>query len=352
MARYFKKRAEALGKKPGELVYIGRKPQLKTSMDLTRYSGGIFEEQRDVGYDQISGADEDAVRWLNVNGISDLGTMGSLQKLLGLGPLTAADIMNTGTRPKYQRAGSVLYITLKMLSKDNVKNIIVSEQLSLILSGNMLITFQEAEGDVFGPVRERLTDKDARIRRSGADYLAYSLLDSIADNYILILQDIAEEVENTEELLLNKPDDSVLKRIIHLKKELLFLSKTLKPAKELVKDLLTESPGEIGDSLDFYRDLLSNLSHAAETVDLYKEIVSEQQRAYDTFVNNKLNEIMKFLTIFSVIFLPLTLVTGIYGTNFDFIPELHFRYGYIFLWGLLVILAVLMISIFKKKKWF
>ena len=174
----------------------------------------------------------------------------------------------------------------------------------------------------------------------------------MSDNYIRILQTIAEKVEDIEEALLSDPDKGVLERIIFLKKELIFLGKTVKPAKDAVKILIGEKPALIEQFTDFYNDLHSNLTHIVETIDIYKEITSQQQNNYDTYINNRLNEIMKFLTIFSVIFLPLTLITGIYGTNFDFIPELHFRYGYLFLWGLLAAFALIMVLVFKRKKWF
>ncbi len=352
MARFFSKRADALGKRPGEMVYIGRKPAKETQIGIITYDGKDLTEKNRLIAAELSSKLDEKKSWINIEGISDKSSMETVRDLFKISPLIAADIMHTGTRPKANTFDSGIYVTMKMLMYEKERNIILSEHLSLIISGNYLISFQEAEGDVFGPVRERLNDSKARIRNSGVDYLAYSLMDSVTDNYIAILQNLAEKIEDVEEELLDSPDEDVLKQIIYLKKELLFLSKSIRPAKEAVKQLITDKPAQIAGSMEFYSDLYSNLTHVVETIDLYKEIAIEQQNTYNAYVNNRLNEIMKFLTVFSVIFLPLTLITGIYGTNFDFIPELHFRYGYPMLWGTLVLFAGILIIIFKRKKWF
>ena len=352
MARFFSKREAGLGKRPGEMVYIGRNPSKKTLIDRITYSKSTLGKNEDSALEDLLLQESDEISWINVEGVSDITMMDRIKTAFNISPLIAADIMHTGTRPKYQNSGTGFFFTLKMLNYDKTQAKIISEHLSILVSDKTLITFQEASGDVFEPVRERLGNENSRIRGEGTDYLAYSLIDSVVDNYIRILQYIAENSEDIEEKLLDNPDEKTLKRIIYLKKELIFLSKSIKPVKDAVKQLMTDSASFIQGSLEFYNDLLSNLTHIVETIDIYRELTNQQQNTYDTYINNRLNEIMKFLTIFSVIFLPLTLITGIYGTNFDFIPELHFRYGYLFLWGLLGFFTLVMIIVFKRKKWF
>ncbi len=351
MTRFLSKRGAVLDKRPGEMVYIGKNPSRETRIDLISYDGKNLTEKENIKTDVLLSLEDNKSSWINVEGLSDLKAMEAVKTAFNINPLIAADIINTGSRPKCLETGSAVYVVLKMLVYDDEKDIIVSEHLSLLIHKNILITFQEAEGDVFSLIRERLIDAGTRIRNAGVEYLAYSLMDSVVDNYFRILQNLADRIEEVEELLLEDPDKKVLKQIIFLKKELLFLSKAVKPAREAVKYLIDSKPELVRPSLEYFSDLYSNITQVVEAIDLYKEITTHQQNTYDTHMNHKLNEIMKFLTIFSVIFLPLTLITGIYGTNFDFIPELHFKYGYLFLWGLLVFCAVFMILLFKKKKW-
>lgn len=352
MARFYSKRDASLGKKPGEMVYIGRNPSGSTKLDRISYNTETITEQTDLAIEELADHSSRSISWLNVEGVSDAASIEKIRDFYQLSPLTAADIMHTGTRPKYQKTSYGFFLVLKMLNYDDGMQKIISEQLSILVAEASLVTFQEAEGDVFSAVRERLNDDNSRIRKEGIEYLAYSLIDSVVDNYIRILQTIAERSEDIEEKLLDRPDEDVHKQIIYLKKELIFLSKAIKPVKDAVRQLITESALQIIKYQDFYNDILSNLTHISETIDIYKELLAQQQNVYDTYINNRLNDIMKFLTIFSVIFLPLTLITGIYGTNFDFIPELRLRYGYFYLWGALFLLAGIMIVIFKRKKWF
>jgi len=227
-----------------------------------------------------------------------------------------------------------------------------SEQISFVVLGDTLLTFQERPGDVFVHVRERLFGNLGRVRREGSSYLLYCLLDAIVDNTIEVMQVVADQIEAIEEALITNPDDTVLESILSQKKELFYLNKAIRPAKQAVRMLLKESAPLIASQLyPYFQDLLSNLTQVIESVDLYKEICSEYLENYNSYMNDKLNDTMKFLTVFSVIFLPLTLITGIYGTNFEYIPELHLKYGYLYLWGAMAVVTGIMIYIFKRKKW-
>lgn len=352
MARFFTRRDAGLGKKPGEMVYIGKKADSETKIDLIEFNESFCEKRSSIEIDDIKNIKSNSVCWINVEGLSDSRPIDRLKEAFGFSSLIAADIMNTGTRSRFQLLDNGFFLCLKMLDHDTNLDKIVSEHLSLIVADNNILTFQEAAGDVFDGIRLRLDDKNSRIRNKGADYCMYSLVDSVVDNYISILQNIADKIEGVEEQLLEDPDEGILKQILYLKKEIIYLGKIIKPVTDSIKHLIRDAVDYIGGNIDFYNDLFSNLTHISETIDIYKELLTQQQSNYDTYANNRLNEKMKFLTVFSVIFLPLTLITGIYGTNFDFIPELHFKYGYIYLWGVLVIFALIMIVVFKRRKWF
>jgi magnesium transporter len=225
--------------------------------------------------------------------------------------------------------------------------------LSLILTKSVLISFQERKGDVFEPVRERIRKQKKRIRNAGTDYLAFSLLDIVIDNYIYIISFLGEKIETLEENLLLEPKKSIIEEINFYKRELNFLRKSIKPAREMILALSKMESELIDEDTDVhFKELQDNINQASDSSDSYREILSDQLNIYHTTISSKLNDIMKFLTIFSVIFIPLTFIAGIYGTNFDIVPELHFKYSYFIMWGVIVIVAIGMLIYFRKRKWF
>jgi magnesium transporter len=263
-----------------------------------------------------------------------------------------ADVMNTQARPKVQEYANCIFISIKMLQQDEKTGTISVENLSLIVTDSILISFQERKGDVFEPVRERIRNQKKRIRNSGTDYLAFALLDIVVDNYIYIISVLGDKIESLEESLLQDPKQSVIDEINSLKRELNFLRKNINPAKEMI---LTLSKME-SDFIDehtyiHYKELLDNINQAMESSDSYREILSDQLNIYHTTISSRLNDIMKFLTVFSVIFIPLTFIAGIYGTNFEVVPELHYEYSYFIMWGVMITVAIGMLIYFKRKNW-
>jgi magnesium transporter len=225
--------------------------------------------------------------------------------------------------------------------------------LSLILTKSVLISFQERKGDVFEPVRERIRKQKKRIRNAGTDYLAFALLDIVIDNYIYIISFLGEKIETLEENLLMDPKKSVIEEINMYKRELNFLRKSIKPAREMILSLSKMESELIDESTDVhFKELQDNINQANDSSDSYREILSDQLNIYHTTISSKLNDIMKFLTIFSVIFIPLTFIAGIYGTNFDVVPELHYEYSYFIMWGVIVTVAIGMLIYFRRRKWF
>ena len=224
--------------------------------------------------------------------------------------------------------------------------------MSLILTKSVLISFQEKRGDLFEPIRERIRNQKKRIRTSGTDYLAFALLDIVVDNYIYAISVLGDKIEELEDSLFNDPPKGVIDSINRYKQELNFLRRNIKPARDMILSLVKLDSELIADSTQIhFNELLANISLANDSSESYREILSDQLNIYHTTISSKLNDIMKFLTIFSVIFIPLTFIAGIYGTNFDFLPELHYKYSYFIMWGMMLLLAIGMLIYFKIKKW-
>jgi magnesium transporter len=261
--------------------------------------------------------------------------------------------MNTHARPKIQEYDNCLYISLKMLQYDEKRNFISSENIVIIIKEHILLLFQEKTGDIFDPIRERMRKNKKRIRSSRTDYLAFALMDIVFDNYNYIISQIGEKIESLEIYLLNNAKESTLKEINNFKKEIIYLNKSIKPCREIVVELL-KLESELLEAKVFvnFEDLKNNVNQAIESLESYREILADQLQVYHTTISSKLNDIIKFLTVFSVIFIPLTFIAGVYGTNFDYLPELHFKYGYFMMLGFMLILAISMILYFKNKKWF
>ncbi|MBI9104359.1 MAG: magnesium/cobalt transporter CorA [Spirochaetales bacterium] len=353
MARFLKNKVAAIGKAPGELVFIGDQKVEKATIDLFDYDPENLSEQELNNIEEgIPYKDTDTVSWLNITGLHDTELIRQVGKVFGLHALVRDDIVNTGQRPKMQDYDEYIFFGIKMMHYDDVKGEIQSEQLSIVLGKNFLLTFQEKPGDIFEPVRNRIRKYKGRIRRVGVDYLTYVLLDTIIDNYFIIIERLGEQIEDIEDQILSNPNKEVLTLINNYKREMNFLRKAIRPVREFMLQLSKLDSELIQEGTSpFLKDLLTISNQAVETIDTYREMLSDHLNIYNTSVSNHLNEIMKFLTIFSAIFIPLTFIAGIYGTNFDFVPELHYRYSYFIMWGLFVLISLLLIKLFKRKHW-
>jgi magnesium transporter len=259
--------------------------------------------------------------------------------------------MNPEARPKVQELENGIFATIKMLQYDAES--LKVENLSLIFADNTLISFQEQPGLVFEPIRDRIRKHKTKIRTSGSDYLAFALLDVVVDNYIYIIGLLGEKIEGLEDDMTNDPRKELLDGINSYKRELNFLRKHIKPAKEMIQNLVKMDTEFIQDENQIhFRELLDNINEASELSDSYREILYDQLNIYHSSMSTKLNEIMRVLTVFSVIFIPLTFIVGVYGTNFENLPELHWRHGYFLMWGVMVLTTLVMLWYFRRKKWF
>jgi magnesium transporter len=353
MARFIKKRSQTIGLPPGSLIHIGEKKIGKVKIKIIDYNLSSFQEKEAKTVEEcFPFKDKNTVTWINVDGVHQLDIIQKLGTCFGLHPLVLEDVVNTGQRPKIEDFETYLFIVVKMLNYSDKDNEIKAEQISLIFGKNFVISFQESEGDVFDPIRERIRNNKSRIRKVGTDYLAYSLLDAIVDNYFSILEKIGEQIEALEEEVVVNPVPEILQSIYDLKREMIFLRKSLWPLREVVSGLQRGESTLIQKSTHIYlRDMYDHIIQVMDAVETFRDMTSGMLDIYMSSVSNKMNEVMKVLTIFAAIFIPLTFIAGIYGMNFHYMPELSIPWAYPMVWIVIILVSVSFIAYFKHKQW-
>lgn len=349
-----RKRYKRPGLPPGTLVYVGDNKHVKSTIKIFDYNTDSITETDIKNPDELATCLADnTVSWINITGLNDLGLIEKIGKIFDVHPLVLEDIVNTDHRPKFEEYDEYYYSIVKMLTYDDKKKEINSEQVSFILGKNYLITFQEIKGDVFDTIRERLRKNKGRVRREDSDYLCYTLMDSIVDNYFYVLETIAEETELLEGILLKNADSSVLQRIHQLKRQLIFIRKSVWPLREILNNIdRLESDLVKSSSKLFFRDVYDHTIHIIDTVENLRDIVTGMLDIYLSTVSNRMNEVMKVLTIIATIFIPLTFLAGIYGMNFQYMPELAWKFGYPLALTVMGSIGIIMLVFFKRKKWF
>ena len=353
MARYLKTSKDEIGRSPQELIFRGKKKideVLLRSIGFNeiRVEENVIQSARDIKEQSI----DNAVTWINIDGLHDLQVIQEIGKTLDLDQLLLADVLETNARPKIHEYEKWIFLSLKMVQYNEKKEHFSVENLSIIFNDSTLISFQEKKGDVFEPVRDRIRNHKRTLRDSKTDYLAFALLDTVIDHYLYVLSLFGEKIESFEDVILEKPDKNVIEQINLFKKELNYIRKGMKPAREMILALSKIESDFIHKKNDVhFKELVNNINQASDTLDSYRELLSDQLNIYHMIISSKLNDTMKFLTIFSVIFIPLTFIAGIYGTNFEFLPELQFKYGYFIMLGAMVFITILMLFYFKRKKW-
>jgi len=353
MPKNSQRRSRKAGLPPGSLVHIGEKKAERTKITVIDYDEKAFEEKT---AETVEGCfpfkETSTVTWINVDGVHDADIIGRIGQHFGIHPLILEDIMTTAQRPKMEDMGDYIYIVVRMLSYHSKKKEVQSEQVSLILGPNFVISFQEGGGDVFDPVRDRIRTGKGRLRRMGPDYLAYSLIDAVVDHYFIILENLGERVEVLEEELVSNPRRETLQALHFLKREMIYLRKSVWPLREVIGGLERAESELIQETTGiFFRDVYDHTIQVIDTVETYRDMLSGMLDIYLSSISNRMNEVMKVLTIIATIFIPLTFIAGIYGMNFRFMPELEWRWGYFAVLALMLGIGVWMVFYFRRKKW-
>lgn len=353
VSRLIKKSPKKPGTAPGTLVHVGEKKIEKARISIIDYDEQNLEEKEVKAIEEcFPFKDKPTITWVNIDGLHDVEMIGKIGKHFDVHPLVLESIVNTGQRPKMEDFDNHIFIVLKMLYYDDKIDDIVEEQFSLILGSNFVITFQERIGDVFNPVRERIR-KTPRVRMLHSDYLAYALVDAVVDGYFAILEKLGDRIEELEEELLAHPTPEALQTIYHLKRKLISLRRSVWPLREVIARL------ERGDSdlihvttAMYFRDVYDHTIQVIDTVESFRDMVSGMMDTYLSSLSNRMNEVMKVLTLIATIFIPLTFIAGIYGMNFGHMPELQWSWSYpLGFWLIIVVIAGFLIVMFKRRRW-
>jgi len=345
--------SDKAGMPPGSLVHVGYAHEGECSISVIDYSKENIEERSIHSIDEIlSYLDSNTVTWLNIEGLKDIEPIDSIGRILNIHPLVLEDILNTHQRPKFEEHDDYLYIVLKSLSVENEASYVGYEQISILVLNNIVVTFKERKDEIFTPLKQRLKNSKGRIRNMGTDYLAYAILDTIVDQMFFILDSIDETIETTEERLLQNPTSESLTNIQQIKRELIHIRKSTSPLRELLAEILRSDTALIHEKTHIYfRDVYDHVLRITETIESYRDLLSGLLDIYMSSISNKMNEVMKVLTVFASIFIPLTFIAGIYGMNFEYMPELKWRWAYPALWVSFISIPVVLIIYFKRKKW-
>ena len=356
MRKLVQQRSHKAGMPPGSLVHIGRKKREKMAVTVFEYNDqSLKEKEVDIENSRIPYQDKSTVTWVNVDGIHDVEALGKLAKHFGLHPLVQEDILNTDQRPKLENYDSYLYVVVKMLYYAEKIDEMLVEQVSFILGDGYLISFQEGREkgkDVFDSVRDRLRHNMGKLRKMGADFLLYSLLDAIVDNYFLVIEKLGDNIEATEEVLITKPSRPTLQTIHYLKREIMFLHKCIWPLREVTSGLQRRATSLVSEETELYvRDVYDHVIQVMDTTETFRDMLAGMLDIYLSSVSNRMNEVMKVLTVISTIFIPLTFIAGVYGMNFRYMPELELPWGYPAIWGIMIAIGVGLLIYFKRKRW-
>jgi magnesium transporter len=353
-SRTFKRKQSNVGLAPGTLVHVGEKKAEKVVIRAWIYNNEKLIEKKleSVEECQALKGQPGMNLWINVDGLDQIGIIEKLGSYFGVHPLTLEDVLNTGQRPKMEDYDSYIYAVLKMMILDEERKEIIIDQVSIIFGSNYILSFQEREGDVFNPIRDRLKNPSSRLRKNGVDLLAYSLMDAVVDNYFLILEHVGEEIEELEEELIVDPMPETLKAIQKHKRDMITLRRSVWPLRELINSLQRTESELINETTKVYlRDVYDHTIQVIDSIEAFRDILSSMIDVYLSSLSNRMNDVMKVLTVIATIFIPLTFIAGVYGMNFDYMPELRWRWGYPAVVLGMALLGISMFLYFKKRRW-
>ncbi|GJL71649.1 MAG: magnesium transport protein CorA [Nitrosomonas sp.] len=345
--------SDKAGLPPGSLVHVGDILESKTKISLIDYSRESFEEKQIHSLDEILDyKHRETITWVIIEGLANVKIVGEIGKIFAIHPLVLEDILNTNQRPKFEEYDDYLFLVLKSCQSESTQFSIVYEQISLLILDNFVFTFKEKTDDLLSAIVQRISTSNGRFRSLGTDYLAYVVLDTIVDQNFILMDRLDETITSLEDSLLAEPTRDTLNAIQKVKRELITIRRYLSPVRELIAELLRSESGLIRESTQIYfRDVSDHTIRVIELIESYRDILSNLLDIYVSNTSNRLNEVMKVLTVFASIFIPLTFLTGIYGMNFEHMPELKWKWAYPALWIAFITIPIVLIVYFKRKKW-
>lgn len=340
------------GLPPGTLMHVGKEPAAPARITAISFSAEHLEEGTIATLDDLQRSlRAGAITWVHCEGLHTEGLLEAFGREYGVHPLVLEDILNTHQRPKFEEYDNHLFIVLKTLSGS--KDLVIQhEQISLLMFENLLFTFRERQDGLFDHLKQRLMNARGRIRSLGTDYLVYAIMDTVVDHYFTLSDTLEEVIESIEVKLLTKARAQTLHTLQRLKREMVFIRKAITPLREVLGTLQRcENPLVSAKTEPYFRDVFDHVLRVVDTLDSHRDLINGMLEIYLTSLSNRMNEIMKVLTVFATIFIPLTFVVGIYGMNFDFMPELRWKWSYPILWGFFFLIPAVLLYIFKKKNW-
>jgi len=345
--------SKKVGLPPGSITYIGKERLEDAALELISYNATELSKNNFDSCESLQqNLKPNSVNWINVDGVHNAALIHEFHTVFDLDRLLLEDVTNTNQRPKIEEYENHLFLSLKMLHYDEVSKTLDSEQIGLVLSKEFVISFQEKTGDVFGHIRDRIEAAKGQIRRKNNDYLFYSLIDSIIDNYFIAIENIGNDLEELEDEIFNEPSQKSLEKIHANKNILLTLRRSVYPLRESINKLLRDNDKFIHPkTIKYFNDVYDHTIQIIDILESYKDVVSGLKDSYLSSLSLKMNQVMQVLTIMATIFIPLTFIAGIYGMNFDNIPELHWKNGYYYFWGLSISIFIVLLIYFKRKKW-
>lgn len=353
MADSLSTESEKSGLPPGSLVHVGDVQETETRITVVDYNKDYIKEHAVQSIDDILHYQQtDSVTWVTIEGLANVELVEAIGRHFAIHPLVLEDILNTHQRPKFEETDDYLFLVFKGMYVAEDGAAVNYEQISLLVLNNFVFAFKEKRDDLFKPVNNILRSHRGHARNLGADYLAYVILDTVVDLYFSLQDFLDEHIVAIEDQLLANPTTEILASIQRIKRELIFMRKSVSPLREFLGNLLrSESPLIQKETAIYLRDVYDHVLRLTESIDTYRDIVTGLLEIYNSSVSNKLNQVMKVLTVFASIFIPLTFIAGIYGMNFKYMPELQWRWAYPVLWGAFVVISVVLLAYFKKKKW-
>lgn len=345
--------ADKIGLAPGTLIHVGQPHESHSRITAIDYSRDFLEEfEVHSVEDLLPCRRRNSITWVNVEGLNNIGIIESLGRQFDIHPLVLEDILNTHQRPKIEEHEQYLFMAMKHISIEPHEFTVDYEQISILVFEDFVFTFRERSDNLFQPIRTRLAQEKGRLRSNGVDYLTYAILDNIVDNYFSLQDALDTILETVEEELLAHPGPETLALIQRIKRELIFIRRSISPLRELLAELLRSDSPLIQEKMHvYYRDILDHAIRLLESVDSYRDLITGMLDVYLSSASNRMNEIMKVLTVFASIFIPLTFVVGIYGMNFEYMPELKWKWSYPILWLFFVLVPIFLLLYFRRKKW-